>query len=72
MHSEEMDVQVRCVVCSREVDVDAEVVYAYGVGDVMCFECAVERGGAYDADEDRWVREPSTEGLPDQRRSEAY
>lgn len=70
MEEEELDRFVDCWSCQRRVDVDAEVTYALGEGDVLCFECAVDRGARYDVDEDRWLREPRLDdvGVSEQER----
>ena len=38
-------------------------VFGLGAGVVLCFACAVSRGGSYDEADDRWVSEPDTSGL---------
>lgn len=63
MQEEELDLFVDCRSCGRRVDVDAEVTYGFGESDLICFECAVDRGARYDIDEDRWQSEPRLDDL---------
>lgn len=63
MEEEALDLFVDCWSCRRRIDVDAEVTYALGEDDVLCFECALDRGARYDVDEDRWIEEPRVDDV---------
>lgn len=61
MHrSEAVEYEV-CASCGTEVR-SAERAFAFEES-VLCYECAVKRGGAYDETHDRWEVAPSLEGL---------
>ncbi|MCZ7681839.1 MAG: hypothetical protein M5U28_24820 [Sandaracinaceae bacterium] len=61
MHrSEAVEYEV-CASCGAEVR-SAERAFAFEES-VLCYECAVKRGGAYDETQDRWTCAPSLEGL---------
>lgn len=66
MHESEQERYGRCAGCDAEV-ATTDRVYAFGEGDVLCFECGVKRGGAYDELEDRWTAVPDVRGLPVER-----
>lgn len=55
-----------CVQCGAAVGSGAEPGYAFGVGNQLCWSCAAERGGSYDADRDVWERAPGLSGLADE------
>lgn len=59
---EEIEVTDRCADCGAEIS-ETERTYAVSDDSVICFECAVRRGGAYDELHDRWVTEPKTDDL---------
>lgn len=61
MHrSEEAEYEV-CASCGAEVRA-AERAFAFE-GLVLCYECGLARGGAYDEAQDRWTREPDVSDL---------
>ena len=55
-----------CALCGAAVGSGAAPTYAFGAGNQLCWACAEERGGAYDADRDVWERAPDLAGLPDE------
>jgi recombinational DNA repair protein (RecF pathway) len=58
-----------CARCGAPVEsVGIERAYAYGLSEVLCFECARTLGGVYDAETETWAKEPDLRGLPDERR----
>ncbi len=61
MHrSEEAEYEL-CASCGTEVRATDR---AYAFDDsVLCFECAIARGGAYDEQHDRWTRAPDVSDL---------
>jgi hypothetical protein len=40
-----------------------DVSYAFGYQSAMCFDCAVRRGGSYDAVNERWATLPRIDDL---------
>jgi recombinational DNA repair protein (RecF pathway) len=63
MHRSEDRELLACAACGSEVD-PRDAAYAYGGGTALCFACAVKRGGAYDAEQDHWFRDPDISDLP--------
>jgi len=63
MHRSESNRLNRCAACNAEIDPSLERAFGLGAGVVLCFACAVSRGGSYDEADDRWVSEPDTSGL---------
>src|SRR5690606_18079469 len=62
--SEEMDTAV-CALCREEFQPELERGFTYGPdGEVLCFECAMARGGVYDETHDRWLEPPNVSDLP--------
>jgi len=53
----------RCADCGDELDPDLGRGYALGPDAVLCFRCAVARGGSWDETHARWVIEPETGDL---------
>jgi hypothetical protein len=67
MHRSEAREGVACAACGTVVDLVGGNAYAYGSESALCFDCAVERGGRFDAQQDRWVEAP---GLADLARED--
>lgn len=64
MHRSESEATSSCAVCGAAVAPGTDRAFV-GPGErVLCFDCALARGGAWDDDEDRWVEAPSVAGLP--------
>jgi hypothetical protein len=57
MHREESDQLVTCIACGGVVD-PRDRVFELGSEGALCFACALERGGTYDARQERWTRSP--------------
>jgi hypothetical protein len=47
-----------CADCGQQVDAASERGFPVGAEAVLCFECAVARGGRWDEDQQRWTTEP--------------
>ena len=62
-HREELEDQVSCAGCGALISRSAERGFAFGESGVLCFACAEQRGGRYDASQDRWTRAPSLAGV---------
>jgi hypothetical protein len=70
MPSQEFNELTSCCLCGAPIaDDDTDRSFAASDDDVLCFECAVGRGGVYDALHERWTVPPSVSGLPDERRA---
>ena len=54
-----------CADCGAPTVVGRERGYAAG-SRVLCFACALERGGSYDSDQDRWTVPPRADDLLDE------
>lgn len=59
MHrEEELEGLAACALCGAPLR-STDRAYAFDAErDVLCYECAIARGGRYDADEDRWTVPP--------------
>ncbi|MCI0652611.1 MAG: hypothetical protein L0Z55_12100 [Planctomycetes bacterium] len=63
MEREEEDELSPCAECGALVPPGSERAFAFGDGEVLCWECSIRRGGSFDAEEERWVRQPSTKDM---------
>jgi len=63
MHRSEAGDLVECAACGATVDARAGGSYAIGTESALCFDCAIGRGGKFDAGEDRWVEPPRVSDL---------
>lgn len=62
--SDEVETSV-CALCRVEFEPELERGFAYGPdGEVLCYGCAIVRGGVYDEIHDRWLKPPDVSGLP--------
>ena len=68
MQEEEWLLETNCMICGVELDPAADRAFLFGETGVLCFDCAIERGGEYDSEQDRWVKAPDVGDLPDERR----
>jgi len=65
----EQDEATFCTDCGRDIGVDASQYFESGEDGVsLCWECALKRGGVFDAKQDRWIQPPDVSDLPDERR----
>lgn len=55
-----------CAQCGARVAPAAERGFKSGVSVVLCWQCAIERGGQYDEERDEWIVKPHLEDLPDE------
>jgi hypothetical protein len=58
MHESEWDELQQCVDCGSEVAPGTDRAFAFG-DVVLCFDCAVRRGGEFDAQRETWSKAPS-------------
>jgi len=63
MHREEEEREAPCAECGAVVVVAVDRGFAFGEAGVLCFECALKRGGRFDADEERWTVDPRVSDL---------
>ena len=67
MHREEYEGRSACSDCGAVISPAADRGFSFGTQGVLCWECAIRRGGTYDADEDRWTNAPDVADLPENR-----
>jgi hypothetical protein len=67
MEIEELEQAAICVACGAPVDETTHRAYAFGEDGLLCWSCALDRGGIYDTEQEIWVSAPDLEGLPDAR-----
>jgi hypothetical protein len=56
-----------CDVCGEPVDTINERAYAFGDEGIVCWSCAIDRGGIWDVERECWSTEPDLEGVHDAR-----
>ncbi len=52
-----------CAQCGEELWPELERAFTFGDDQVLCFECAIARGGIYNERKDRWMKPPNVTGL---------
>jgi protein-L-isoaspartate(D-aspartate) O-methyltransferase len=65
---EDWDVPRECADCGASLWEDEERAFAYSPGAYLCWDCAIRRGGVFDASHSSWTRAPDLRDLPDERR----
>ena len=55
-----------CAHCGTAVAPDSELGFGFGISNLLCWSCAIERGGRYDAELDEWTVAPDVTDLPDE------
>ncbi len=68
MDREEEGELTTCAECGSEIAPATDEAFAFGETGFLCMECALRRGGVYDADQDRWTVAPDVSDLWDERR----
>lgn len=63
MHADEAAGLTECADCDAVVEVESDRAFAFGEW-VLCFECALRRGGIFSEEQERWVSPPELSGLP--------
>jgi hypothetical protein len=63
MGSYEADDLTSCADCGAPVSPKEDRVYAFGIDSVLCMECSLRRGGAYDELNARWAVPPRIHDL---------
>lgn len=64
MHRSELPDLATCADCGAEISRTQGRGYLFAGERVLCFDCALRRGGSYDERSDRWTRAPATADLP--------
>ena len=52
-----------CSDCGVSVSPETDRVYAFGTDGVLCMECSLRRGGAWDEATERWTVPPRVDDL---------
>jgi len=52
-----------CSACGAEIDPGRERGYTFGADGLLCWACAIRRGGSWDAAHERWARPPRVDDL---------
>ncbi len=63
MHREEQGREAPCAACGAVIVPATDRGFAFGEASALCFECALARGGRFDADQERWTISPRTKDL---------
>ena len=66
MAGEEWERGESCAQCGAAVDASSDRSFAFGAGNQLCWTCATERGGRYDAGREAWSVRPDVADLPDE------
>jgi len=66
----EGDLASACAECGALIDPDGARSYTFGEQGVLCWSCAIRRGGSYNPDDEVWTTPPSIAGLPDPARED--
>ncbi len=53
----------RCAACGVHITTSGNRVFEFGEQSVLCYECAVSRGGVHEEDYDRWTSPPTVGDL---------
>lgn len=67
MQGEELDNVGECADCRVLLAYDRTPHFDFGEAGVLCFECAMRRGGQYDGLKDTWTIPPDVTGLAEAR-----
>ncbi|MEI8254707.1 MAG: hypothetical protein WCJ30_03455 [Deltaproteobacteria bacterium] len=68
MHQTEAGQIEQCRACGAELVSGRDREYVYSEEGEICFDCAIRRGGEYDALHDRWVKSPDVVDLIERER----
>jgi hypothetical protein len=63
----ESDERLACAACGSLIE-PADRTYPFGAEGVICFPCAIQRGGTYDDGNDRWTRNPDVSDVAEPER----
>ncbi len=68
MEEQELLELCECEECGASVDLNAGAAFVLEDERVLCFDCALRRGGQYDGRHGSWLVLPDLSGLTDERR----
>ncbi len=71
MYATEDEEYAFCAACNRDVS-RADQVYAFGKDELLCFDCAVARGGIYEDFLGRWTLAPRVDDVFDAPRTDPF
>jgi len=63
VHRSESNTLVSCLDCGAELRPGPDRGYTFGADGVLCFDCALRRGGRYDELRERWSEDPRIDDL---------
>ncbi len=63
MHRSELEDSTACAACGALVGPGSARSYGFATDALLCWQCAVDRGGSYDAERERWVSPPRVADL---------
>lgn len=72
VHRSENEQYSNCSDCGAVIAAGAERGFLFGSDGVLCWECALRRGGAYDARHECWTRSPRVDDLLPRHERERY
>lgn len=58
-----LDRYMVCIECERSLDTAFDPTFLIEEEDVLCLDCAIKRGGLYDAGHETWLRAPDVNDL---------
>ena len=61
-----------CSDCGSPVEAGRDRGFSFGSDGVLCWACALRRGGSYDARRERWTRPPRVDDLLPRHERERY
>jgi hypothetical protein len=67
MNRVEEDWLPRCTGCGAELLPETYPTFTFGISGVLCFPCAVHRGGRFDARREHWTEPPALGDLGPER-----
>jgi hypothetical protein len=71
MEPEDDELMFSCASCGAPIWTDIDRYFPASDETFLCWTCSVQRGGAYDANQDRWTKPPDVSGIADERRPHA-
>ena len=57
--------------CGAPIAEGADPSFAFGTRSTLCFECAIRRGGEYDAETEKWTVTPDVSSLEGEDETDA-
>ncbi len=69
--NERSELPTICADCGLDTGLDDSRAFEVTDDEVLCWACALRRGGVFDAEQERWTVPPDLADLPDERRPHA-